>query len=500
MEKTIAEWHEEIEAALTKKPQSAIIPRTVNSAMPPTGSAKVGTVKTTRNHLGEDIVWKMQSNGVWTRIQDKENTSGDDGKETMSENEVEKPITTVASLIPNADVYLDNGFNLLLIGLHGTGKTESIKQLAKERDLKLKYYSCSTLDPYTDLVGVPVPRFNCPEHGDFDSPAAHVTTHPDCDHKELVQVLRSIRPQDVDEAEMIFFDEFNRADPKTLNAIFEIIQFRSINGEPLPNLRVCWAAMNPPDEDYEVEKLDPALVDRFDVYITVDAKPSVAYMTQFMEKPIAQALHIWWNEHSRSIESGQRDRRTDYISPRRLLKIGLVWKATKSPRAVGQAMPIGGNFETNKLKELLKSAQQTVDDEANGIVRTPTVTDAGLGDSAAPQFIYQPSNIRTRREEIADFLRKNPTNLETQKRIIGALKQGIGGEELVIKYGPVLDALNPSTLESFVTSFPAAKQTGMRNGFIKLYQDSPDEAKKLERLHSVLKTGARGTTDFPITL
>jgi hypothetical protein len=90
--------------------------------------------------------------------------------------------------------------------------------------------------------------------------------------------LQMVRPRDVDDAELIFFDEFNRADPKVHNAVLEIVQFQTINGEKLPHARMVWAAMNPPGKEYDVEDLDPALVDRFDVYEEVKATPSVTYL------------------------------------------------------------------------------------------------------------------------------------------------------------------------------------------------------------------------------
>ena len=113
----------------------------------------------------------------------------------------------MTQLIPNARNLLDNGFSVMLIGRHGTGKTTSVNQLASDAKLKVKYYSCSTLDPYTDLVGVPEP----------------------VDDGVGGRRLNMVRPRDIDEADFVFFDEFNRADRQTLNAIFEIIQFHSIN-------------------------------------------------------------------------------------------------------------------------------------------------------------------------------------------------------------------------------------------------------------------------------
>ncbi|MDO9543283.1 MAG: MoxR family ATPase [Kiritimatiellia bacterium] len=143
------------------------------------------------------------------------------------------------------------GLNVLLEGPHGTGKTAVITEVAHELGFRLKYYSSSTLDPFVDLVGLPVPR-------------------TDAQGKPTVIYHR---PTDINEAELVFFDEFNRAQPKVLNSILEMIQFRSINGEKLPNLKTVFAACNPAADAYDVVDLDPALLDRFHIHMIFNPGP-----------------------------------------------------------------------------------------------------------------------------------------------------------------------------------------------------------------------------------
>ena len=78
--------------------------------------------------------------------------------DTENHNEEAMATEKIASLIPNAKTYIKHGFNVLLIGPAGTGKTESVRDIASQFGLKVKSYSCATLDPFTDLVGVPVPQ------------------------------------------------------------------------------------------------------------------------------------------------------------------------------------------------------------------------------------------------------------------------------------------------------------------------------------------------------
>ena len=90
--------------------------------------------------------------------------------------------------------YMEANKNILIAGEAGTGKTEMLKAAANELNLKMKYYSSSTLDPFADLVGIPVPNTS-------------------------TKLVEYYRPREIDEAQVIFFDELNRADPKTINAV-----------------------------------------------------------------------------------------------------------------------------------------------------------------------------------------------------------------------------------------------------------------------------------------
>src|ERR1017187_2594601 len=126
----------------------------------------------------------------------------------------------MASVINEARIkqYLALEYNVLFIGLHGVGKTAVVKKVFTEAyGDRWKYFSASTLDPWVDFVGTPK---------SVDDPRGG-------------QVLELIRPKFIkhDEVEAIFLDEFNRAPDKVINAVMELIQFRSINGHKLKNLK-----------------------------------------------------------------------------------------------------------------------------------------------------------------------------------------------------------------------------------------------------------------------
>ena len=135
---------------------------------------------------------------------------------------------------------------LLLIGPHGSAKSELLNRLAAVLGLAHRHYNASLIS-FDDLLGYPVP----------DTGAA------------AVRYLRT--PGDLWEAQSIFLDEISRCRPETQNKLFSVIHERRVQGLALPKLRYRWAAMNPPasdddgaEEGYEGSTpLDLALADRF---------------------------------------------------------------------------------------------------------------------------------------------------------------------------------------------------------------------------------------------
>lgn len=143
--------------------------------------------------------------------------------------------------------------------------------------------------PWVDFIGVPKPTT---ENG--------------------IQFLDLIRPKEFaeDNIEALFFDEFNRSHKKVRNAVMELIQFKSINGKKFNNLKIIWAAINPDDEEtYDVEKIDPAQLDRFHVHCKVDYKCDSIYFKNKYGN-LADSAISWWNELDPKFK--------DLVSPRRL--------------------------------------------------------------------------------------------------------------------------------------------------------------------------------------
>jgi hypothetical protein len=191
--------------------------------------------------------------------------------------------------------YLNLGYNVLFEGEAGVGKTAIIKQTFEDAGLRWKYFSASTLDPWVDFVGVP-------KVVDRDGKAP---------------ILDLIRPELIqdDAVDAIFFDELNRAPDKVLNAVMELIQFKSINGHKLQNLRVIWGAINPEDDEgtYSVTHLDKAQRDRFQVQMKIPFKVDDEYFEK--KYPSCGKIFInWWNNIPEELRKDVSPRRLDYAA------------------------------------------------------------------------------------------------------------------------------------------------------------------------------------------
>lgn len=219
------------------------------------------------------------------------------------------------ALINQADLqrYAEHGYNVLFEGKHGVGKTAIIQQTFERMGYKWLYFSAATLDPWVDLIGVP----------------KAMTT-------KRGEELTLVRPSFIlnDDIDAIFFDELNRAPDKVLNAVMELIQFKSINGFKLKNLKVIWAAVNPWDDEntYAVNEMDPAIKDRFQVQIPVPYKVDEDwFMSAFPDT--GKTFCNWW----RGLEEDGKN----LVSPRRLAYAADAYsKGTKMSDILSPKVPL----------------------------------------------------------------------------------------------------------------------------------------------------------------
>lgn len=158
---------------------------------------------------------------------------------------------------------LPPSISILLRGNHGIGKSQLARQLARLVARLLEMSSFPVIDRRLsqvsegDIIGLPstegsVTRFNPPDW-----------------YKRACN-----------EPVLLFLDELNRATPEVMQAAFQIILDRELNGHKLhPQTRVM-SAVNV-SAAYNVNEIDPALLDRFYVVdLTPDLKDWVTWGRQ----------------------------------------------------------------------------------------------------------------------------------------------------------------------------------------------------------------------------
>jgi len=166
--------------------------------------------------------------------------------------------------------------SILLIGQHGVGKSQLVRQIAKHFHEQLS--KNGDLDgelPVCDETRGGSPKVNAYL---IDMRLSQMSEGDMIGLPELVNGVTQFDPpawfmQACLEPRIIFLDEINRATPEVMQAAFQVVLDYQLNGHRLhPKTRV-YAAINPDQGAYSVNSMDPALIDRFAV---VELEPSAA--------------------------------------------------------------------------------------------------------------------------------------------------------------------------------------------------------------------------------
>lgn len=202
----------------------------------------------------------------------------------------------------------------LIEGLHGLGKSDTIRQFAKENNMHCEILILSLMDTgdllglprtaevggqsttiwaapnwYTNIVNAAMPTempFNAIEFAD-DAFKEHVISRVDtklpvqrgelnkiyCDYTSTTNDRLHIVAQDLcsykyAKRSVLFLDEFNRAPMDILNASLQLVLDKRLHSHQLPIINgkptFVVAAINPSDSgEYTTNSMDPALMDRF---------------------------------------------------------------------------------------------------------------------------------------------------------------------------------------------------------------------------------------------
>lgn len=300
--------------------------------------------------------------------------------------------------------YIDAKLNILISGKHGCGKTEVIKQVLTEKygaqGEGWLYFSTSVMDPHLQLIGIP--RRDERENGEA--------------------FLDYVLPENLQKGDIrcLVLDELNRAPNEVINALMELIQFKSINGKKYGNIEHVIAMVNPSEEDgdndssyYAVNVLDPAHLDRFHIQLQAEYDVSLDYFEAKHGSAGRAAVKYW-----RGLDSALRDK----CSPRRL------------------------DYAVQIYKKGLDIAGVVIPDECN----PPLLVKSLQGTILEDQLLDMLNNKTTTQEELSKFL-----NDDTTFNVV---------KELIVKRpAKTVPALTEERIASLVRSYQSIEKWCEKN-------------------------------------
>ena len=279
-----------------------------------------------------------------------------------------------------------------IIGESGIGKTSSVMQLAQERDINVVKLNLSQIEELGDLVGFPMKEFRI----------LNPTGNPEWVSENLLKeylALDYILPANVetrmsyatpawlpkeDKGGILILDDWNRADPRFIQAIMELIdRGEYISWKLPPNWTICLTA-NPDNGDYNVQSIDNAQRTRFisfdldfnkDVWAQwaeeegIDGRcinfilmyPEVVEKEAGIQKVNARSLVTFFNTISGL---------SDFSKPENLVKIDIIAKGcfNTEENIIGRLFTL---FINNKLDKLIQPDKMLLEewDKVSGKIK-----------------------------------------------------------------------------------------------------------------------------------
>lgn len=124
---------------------------------------------------------------------------------------------------------------------------------------------------------------------------------------------------------LLLLEEVNRAHNSTLNCLMQLLTDRRVNGYKLPDGWIIAGVINPDNEQYAVNNLDTALMDRFEEYpVLYDKRTFMDFINQSdWDKRLIAFIDTVFT-YKRPSEIGAEGK---YVAPRTLSKVNATLKS-----------------------------------------------------------------------------------------------------------------------------------------------------------------------------
>lgn len=304
---------------------------------------------------------------------------------------------------------------ILLVGIHGIGKSEISKQILEELGYATITFFLGQMSDAGDLIGLPDKTEVEFKYGDR---VVRQKITEFCPPKWW--------PRDSNAKIAIIMDEFNRGKPDVYQCIFDMILNKNLNGLKLPDHTRIIACMNPIGDEYEydVQDLDFALKDRFNIY-------------EFLPDPDEWIDYAVKTKHNKYVISFIVNNR-QHLDPPKRVKSNEVYPSRRS---------------WTRVSNLINENPDIVDEEDGNLLSDVLFGMVGLG--ATNMFISYTKEMRTK---ISGAKIVTGWDLAVKAKVMNMSKQDIVhlNQEIAIyidtEYKTLFDASSKTEAEQYANN------------------------------------------------
>lgn len=217
-----------------------------------------------------------------------------------------KQLSKIIDLTPKSQA-------ILLVGGHGIGKSKLVEDIMSKKGYRVATLFLGQAADAGDIIGLPT-RLEKEITLTRTNEAGEIETYT-----EIVNVTDFAPPKwwplDPNEKVAIFLDELNRGKPEIMQCVMDMVLNRKLNGRSLPSETRIFGAMNPMrDGYYQVEDLDPAMIDRWNVY---EFRPEVSEWIDWATSANLNRLVIGFISSNNAFLDPSKDAKGEDVQPSR---------------------------------------------------------------------------------------------------------------------------------------------------------------------------------------